>query len=200
MAALIDPMLPTLKRNHDLHHLHGMLSMMERAGCKFRTAIDGGAHRGIWTRQLAMRFRTVYAFEPRREHFRHLPHRTAFCFGLALWDEVAQWSMVPGTENDGQWRIGERDDSSIDSVASTTIDIAGLINVDFIKLDVEGAELFAARGARETIERCRPWVMIELNGLDQKNFGVERDAAAHFLRSLGMREHGRWNKDFLFGW
>lgn len=52
------------------------------------------------------------------------------------------------------------------SVLTTTIDelvSSGTVNrVDFVKLDVEGAELRALQGARETIERCRPKLAVSV--------------------------------------
>jgi hypothetical protein len=36
-------------------------------------------------------------------------------------------------------------------------------NVGFVKVDVEGAEIFALRGMRRLVERCRPVMIVELN-------------------------------------
>jgi FkbM family methyltransferase len=42
------------------------------------------------------------------------------------------------------------------------------LSIDFIKIDVEGAEMFVLRGAEKTIERCKPIVVFEhgLGGSD----------------------------------
>lgn len=47
-------------------------------------------------------------------------------------------------------------------VPTRTIDSLGLDELDFVKLDVEGHELEALRGAVDTIGRCRPVVLVEL--------------------------------------
>jgi FkbM family methyltransferase len=47
-------------------------------------------------------------------------------------------------------------------VPSAAIDDLGLERVDFIKLDIEGAELAALRGARATLVRDRPRLAISL--------------------------------------
>lgn len=54
-------------------------------------------------------------------------------------------------------------DGSGISVASVTIDSLGLERCNFIKLDVEGCELRALKGARKTIVKLRPKLLIEIN-------------------------------------
>lgn len=44
-----------------------------------------------------------------------------------------------------------------------TIDSWCMHRLDFLKLDVEGCELAALRGAQATIERCRPVIAVEAN-------------------------------------
>lgn len=52
------------------------------------------------------------------------------------------------------------DCSTVDSYCSRE----GLRPTGF-KIDAEGAETSIFRGARETIERCRPWILLEFHGL-----------------------------------
>lgn len=46
-------------------------------------------------------------------------------------------------------------------------------NLSFIKCDIEGAELLAFQGARETISRHRPTVLCEINPWFLEGFGLE---------------------------
>ena len=48
------------------------------------------------------------------------------------------------------------------TVSCRTIDSYGFEDVDAIKIDVEGSELFVIEGAQETIDRCRPSVQVEI--------------------------------------
>ena len=51
------------------------------------------------------------------------------------------------------------------AVRAVTIDDLGLERLDFIKLDIEGMEAEALKGARNTLERFRPAVFFELNSV-----------------------------------
>jgi len=68
--------------------------------------------------------------------------------------------------------------------------------VDGIKLDIEGAELAALRGAATTIERFRPWLIIEIGEETCGAAGYEPAAILDFLDRLGYdcRRIGRKGK------
>ena len=99
-----------------------------------------------------------------------------------------------------------------DTVEVTTIDefvrANGIARIDGIKLDIEGAELPALRGAIETLKRFRPWLILEidrqtsaaagyraeelialLTGLDYEGFLIGRKGK---LRPLQPRDLGIW--------
>lgn len=52
-------------------------------------------------------------------------------------------------------------DHAMTEISTLSIDSMRLPRVDFIKLDVEGMELEVLEGARETIDRCRPTILVE---------------------------------------
>jgi hypothetical protein len=62
-----------------------------------------------------------------------------------------------------------------------TIDSYGFDDVDFIKIDVEGAELGVLRGAKETIKRCRPAVQMEIMEKQCNLFGYTPQDLYDFL-------------------
>jgi FkbM family methyltransferase len=65
-------------------------------------------------------------------------------------------------EHKGNEFIGQAIDyQNTVAVRKLMLDEYGLRRLDFIKLDIEGMELEALEGASQTIERCRPIMLIE---------------------------------------
>lgn len=60
------------------------------------------------------------------------------------------------------------DESSCDEVAMVAIDDFAPARVDFIKIDVEGMELEVMEGAKATIQRCHPTLLIEAMKTDRE--------------------------------
>lgn len=58
-------------------------------------------------------------------------------------------------------------------VQKRTIDSYNFKDVDAIKIDVEGSELLVIQGAKDTIDRCRPSVQVEIVPKQCKIFGYE---------------------------
>lgn len=131
------------------------------------TAIDAGANVGAYARAMAAAFGHVHAFEPAPDTFACLA-RNIVDWGLA--DRItahpnalsaAEEGVSMGT---GGWfrRSISREVAGPGDIPAVPIDSLGLTDVLFLKLDVEGYELKVLAGATQTLERCRPFVMMEL--------------------------------------
>lgn len=132
--------------------------------------IDGGACTGdtaaVFSNAVGPRGR-VYSFDPVADHLAVLEHNvrqfpdanvTVMPFGLSdknvLAEPIVLNQYAPGFRS-GNSQVPLR---SIDHLVKTNV----IDRVDFIKLDVEGAELDAVRGARECIQRFKPKLAISL--------------------------------------
>lgn len=133
--------------------------------------IDGGA----WLGDTALVFSNavgvngkVYAFEPVADHLAVLkynvsqfPIENVICMPYGLSDANVSADPVVLTRYDPGFSLENEQQiplCSIDHlINSGTID-----KIDFIKLDVEGAELPALRGARESIRNFKPKLAISL--------------------------------------
>lgn len=140
-----------------------------------RLALDVGAHIGLWTRALAIKFKYVVAFEPETENYACLVQnatmRNTRLENVAVGGAPGTCLMaMPHGGNSGCWyaKIGAGG-----SVPVTTIDSFGFTDVDLIKIDVEGLEGAVIQGACSTLQRCRPVVVFEVNGLGYKHYGPD---------------------------
>jgi FkbM family methyltransferase len=82
------------------------------------------------------------------------------------------------------------------AVPVQTIDSLGL-EPDCIWLDIEGYELKALKGARETIERCRPVVCVEEKGLSAV-YGERPEDLSNWLGQFGYTKRAQIGRDNVF--
>lgn len=156
------------------------------------TVLDVGAHTGYYTllaAALVGRHGRVWAFEPDprnarylRRHIRINGVRTARTEEVAVTDRTGA-ARFGGGSGSGTGRI--QVDGGIE-VRTVTLDhVCGRhdIRPTLIKLDVEGAEVEALRGAERTLSRARPLVLLSTHGaaahhaslalLNQLGYGAE---------------------------
>jgi len=143
-----------------------------RAATKHRTSIDCGAHAGIMTRRMSRDFERVYSFEP--VHAELLEYNTQDCSNVtiiasAVSDTPGKDTIQINPENSGDNVLGSGDLP----VSVTTIDAISIDSVDFIKMDIQGHEYPALRGAEQTILRDKPVLMIEIEPDDPQRGPIE---------------------------
>ncbi len=135
------------------------------------TVIDIGAHIGahtLYMSRMAGPAGRVYAFEPQKKLYRELVHNMQLNGALnvvplryAIGDTSGVIEMNMPTEgNEGGTSVGKGGDQA----ELRTIDSFGFDNVSLIKIDVESMEDPVLRGARQTILRSRPVLLVEIQG------------------------------------
>lgn len=186
-----------------LEHLDAALEHVK----DWNRAIDGGAHVGSWTLAMAQRFRTVMAFEPAPDTFECLSKNVYEMGGnasVSLRNEaLGEVTGVAGMGEDEKYHGGNTGGRYLKpghSVNIRTLDSLVLGSLGFLKLDVEGYELFALRGGEKTIRRCRPVVLIEVKHRMAARYGLRMTDAPDYLKSLGMVGLAHTGSDFVFGW
>ncbi|MGC5029345.1 FkbM family methyltransferase [Micromonospora sp. DT229] len=130
------------------------------------TAVDVGAWYGPWTARLLRRAARVVAVEPTTALAGQL--RTAFprveVVEAAVSDHegTATLYLPEGGAIVGTSSLEDPTQGAPVPVRRITLDSLGLTEVRFIKIDIEGHELPALRGAAETVKRDRPVLLIEV--------------------------------------
>lgn len=162
----------------------------------FHTAIDVGAHIGLWSFNLACRFEMVHAFEPVAEH------RECFAKNVRAEEVVLHDCALGAAEAacDMQVTDGSSGDSKVApglSVAMRTLDSFGIRNVDFIKADTEGYEENVLRGAEQTILEWKPTIIVEQKHNFAERFGLKNLGAVEYLKSLGYKQVAEYGGDYV---
>ncbi len=79
-----------------------------------------------------------------------------------------------------------------------TIDSWNLTSLGFLKLDVEGSEYVALRGAADTLTRCKPIVLFENKFLWSRHYGLPKDSVSRLLTGLGYRMVDKVSRDEIW--
>jgi FkbM family methyltransferase len=166
--------------------------------------IDVGAHVGLFTVLLARWAGPtghVYAFEPTPVT------RTALLDHLTLNRVAGQATVCPAAVSDEEgtcflYTVSNCPENTLSSqhgrlpqaqgtpVTVTTIDkfcVARSLAPTVIKIDIEGFEIHALRGARQTLARHRPTLVVEMHPMNWPEIGVARTEAEQVLATLPYR-------------
>ena len=171
-----------------------------------KLAVDGGAFVGKWTINLAKVFDRVIAFEPQSayaEKLRLLQMPNVEVFNSALMDRSGRGRFIVPPRSSGKPATDKsttviRDNAG--EVVIVRLDDIALKSCGLIKLNVEGCEALALEGARRTIKRFRPVVIME-EASDKKLPDPYKGApnrAIAILKASGYRLVTRTGNDSLW--
>lgn len=201
----IEVMKPGAKRHqvvdgrwaYQYHKLEAALTHIPAT--RRRVAVDVGGNLGLWSFHLAKQFDHVHAFEPMPAYAElfaaNVSPTNVTLHKCALGAAAGGVRLDCPPDQTGNTHIVGAGD-----IPLRTLDSFGLDDVDLIKIDVEGYELPVVKGAEETLLRCQPWLVVEQKGNDRKFYGAPRDAAADWLKGLGLRDLAVIAGDHIMGW
>lgn len=160
-----------------------------RALGKGNVVVDAGAYIGDSTQIFLERGAEVYAFEPDPNAFECLKLNCpeAHCYNTALGHGEQYRVQILGGNIGGKWLVTDPHSKN----QAVSLDSFHLNRLDLLKVDVEGFELFVLQGARQTILRCRPDLLIEFNPVALGQFGVSVRDLQNYMRELGYYENCR---------
>ena len=182
-------------------HYEPELMLLERYLQPGMVFIDGGANTGVFTftaARLVGPTGRVLAFEPgsacsaalrRSQALNQWPQVTIHQQALSDCNGTARLYHNMNQEN--AFSLGSDENSSFDEVEVTTIDEMAraehLQRVDFIKLDVEGAEELVLCGSGDVLRKWRPIILFEINLKAIKLLKLNADGACRLLEGQGYR-------------
>lgn len=171
------------------------------------TVYDVGAFEGLLALHFARHARQVICYEPNsRNHARLLENLRLNGFnnvlvrktGVGETEQQIQlvWNpAMPGGASAEQITAGHLRESvasaKVETIPVTTLDAdaerAGLAPPDLIKIDIEGWELEALKGARRLLNRYRPALFLEMHGETMAEKKRKVAAIVAFLEDAGYR-------------
>lgn len=178
--------------------------------------VEVGANEGYFTRlfgNLVGKNGRVIAFEPiSKTRERLLDNvndiKSVKILPYAISNKTGEFPMfIPGSTH-GQASLREHSDpgwgqegaTSTENVQCSPLgqldEIKDLDKIDFMKVDVEGAELQVLKGAREILERDHPVLHLEIEERWMKSFGYGAAEIEEFLRGIGYTDFMTYDFDW----
>jgi FkbM family methyltransferase len=157
-----------------------------------RVAIDVGAHVGLWSYWMAQDFGLLHehidCWRKNMDGFWN-----AELHPVALGNDVREVGLETGESSSGDTAV------KVDGtgVAMGTLDSYAFQNVDLLKIDCEGYEVFVLEGAQDMLVRCQPVVIVEQKPGHGQRFGRGEKDAVRLLESLGARQVWEYAGDYV---
>ena len=195
--------------DNPVHHIGG--NVKEHDGkihsevlklCKNRGhMLDIGGNVGRWSNHYANIFKKVTAFEPAdyniecfKKNTKGKTNITLHEYGLS--DRSGKGNLsVAIPEHLGSTRVHPSDNGNI---ILKTLDSHSYDDIDVLKVDVEGLEIPVLNGARETLERCSPIIVIERCVLNSTAYGYSKNDSHKLLEELGYSRAVKITRDCIY--
>ena len=162
----------------------------------FNICVDVGANVGFWAKPLSSKFKKVIAFEPLEQVYSCLEKNVK---GLPV--EIHKHAL--GSVNDTVdivFNPNNTGSSAVDlksfgsgSIEIKRLDDLNLEHFNLLKIDCERHELEVLQGAKETILKYKPVIIVEQHPDTELSAGK-------FLIDLGAKELTNVRKDYIYGW
>jgi FkbM family methyltransferase len=169
---------------------------------------DVGAHHGYWSKEFASIHAggcRVFAFEPLSYNHSILDevvsgYENVTVEHLALSDEIGEREIYVPVKARGNVGVGlahfgreSGRDCLVERIKTITLDQYvldhGISRIDFVKCDVEGAELLMLKGAERCIAKFDMKILLEIAESFTRRVGYSPEEIFDFLSGYGFRAH-----------
>ena len=148
-----------------------------------KVVVQAGGNAGYYVKQYAKIFECVYTFEPDPVNFyclnANVTDSNVIKFQSCLGNAKSCVGLNKTTPDTGSTHV-----SGIGFLPIIKIDELNLDFCNLIHLDIEGYELFALEGAKETIEKFKPVIALEYHDAWAKRYGTTFKQIEDFLKDL----------------
>ncbi len=155
-----------------------------------RVAVDVGAHKGVWTEKMALSFGKVHCFEPNVDLFDRLFHWVVNSFdnvvvsSRAILDRNSHGSLCFPVNSTNKTRGFYVVDDGFGDIRINRLDSFGIEGCGLLKVDIEGGELLALRGAENLLCEQGPVVVVEYKEITSARFGWTEEELYKYMKDL----------------
>ena len=165
-------------------HRETILKYIKMKKPELKNCIDIGSHIGFWSKDFTNTFKHTYAFDPipqvRECYIKNITNSNYTLYPYGLGKENKKISVLYSPKETGNTHASDKGNLEIEV---KTIDTFNLPNIDYIKIDAEGYEIEVVEGAKELIERCKPFIHIEA----KKKVMVKQNITMNAIEELFKR-------------
>jgi len=137
----------------------------------------------------------VYAFEPSKQTFDRLTTNLKLngltdkvtAVNVALSDSRGEAFLSSDPENSGHKYVSSEGEAIVLDTLDDFCERAHITRLDLIKIDIEGNEMRAFRGAEKTIRQFRPVMMVEIAGAFLEEQGSSAKELVDWITGLGYQ-------------
>ena len=165
-------------------HRDTILKYVKENRPNLKNCIDVGSHVGFWSKDFTNLFTHTFAFDPipqvRECYIKNITNSNYTLYPYGLGKENKKISVLYSPKETGNTHASDKGNLEIEV---KTIDGFNLPNIDYIKIDAEGYEIEVVEGAKELIERCKPFIHIEA----KKKVMVKQNITMNAIEELFKR-------------
>jgi len=168
-------------------------------------SIDIGASYGWFALPFISYSKEVHCFEMRKDVFECLKsnvskYNNIHCYNKALSDknDKVYYKINKDFDESGKTRILDPSITREYEVECKTLDSYLIKNVDLIKIDVEGHQMEVLKGAKDTISKYRPVIMVEGIHTRSEHSYNYRNKMYEYFDDLDYKFFDIWHNDFIY--
>ena len=161
------------------------------------TFIDVGGHIGTTSLPYSRLFKNGISFEPNKKSFNYFLQNLKInninnvtLYNQGVYNKTTTCNVIKHAGgNSGCFYIQECDKNDINAIEVIKLDDLCInnINIDFIKIDTEGSELYVLEGSIDLINKYKPLIQVETNECSDKYFGYNKDKIFDFMKHNGYK-------------
>tara|TARA_E500000178_G_C17013307_1_gene751598 strand:- start:1062 stop:2090 length:1029 start_codon:yes stop_codon:yes gene_type:complete len=155
------------RKKSNLNQLKNIYFLKKKIKLEYNSyAVDAGAYVGEISKKINKIYKTkVLAFEPNKENFKILNKKKSKniqCFNLALSKKNTFLELTNSKDSSNVLGFKSKEKDMRTKVQAVKLDKFLNYNIQFLKIDVEGAEIQLLEGAKKVLKKFKPNLAISV--------------------------------------